>query len=683
MQVNGQVYPGLMKDKKPEFKPDTLFYPFYHGVQMIEIDHASAWQAEVNWHEFTRPRALSWSSLIPPPPPNVYLFRDTTGNIIKAFNSNASIAGLNADFKTIPLYPLQTKRPNDPPCHICHSIPGGSAAYFYPGQWKKREGFYFVFGPATTNHTGKPLTKKNDVPVGMIDSLGNLVFPVAYQYIEKFGPNFLVKKNNLFGMIDQESRPILPLAYEAASTRNEQVIVFTKNKKISCIYDVKNKSIHNLNDYDWIDENRLDDFELEKNGGLVQVRKNGKTGLINQKHEQVVPPIYDYASPVFRDGMLRVNLDKKWGFLDTKGKEVIPCKYDDATDFNEGRATVIRNRSKACINNKGEETSGCNYTLSEWGNDEELGDRGTYIKGRQVLKRGYLYGIANKNGQLIVPLIYETILGIGIYGRNILYHQEFYKVRKQGKWGVIDKNGKEILPCIYDKVDDYKGESGLIIVEKNEQFGLLDMSFKWVVPCRYEELSPVKLQGKIWFREKGLWGLMDKDLHILIPPQYEHFSWIHDGRIQVAKSKRYGIIDTTGKIIIPVSYEALADQFHNGLIIAMKDKKWGALDSNHIMVIPFVYDEIRNFYKQITGVKKGTKFGFINRNNEEVTEFIYEFIGHDWYMDGLAEVWRNGKVGYVNELGKEVIPCIYDEQRGFNPKLGHYMRKGKEWMYVK
>ena len=515
----GQVYSKLLQENKPVFLSDTLFYPFYDGIQMIEIDHASAWQAEVNWHELRQPRALSWSSLIPAPPPNVYLFRDNTGNITKAFNSKASIARLNADFKTIPLYPLQKKRLNDPPCHICHTLPGGSAAYYYPGQWKKREGFYFVYGSSTTNHTSKPHTKKNDVPVGMIDSLGNLIFPVAYQYIEKFGPNFLVKKNNLFGMIDQESRPILPLAYEAASTRNEHVIVFTKNKKISCIYDVKNKSIKNLNDYDWIDENRLDDFELEKNGGLVQVRKNGKTGLVDKNHEQVVPPIYDYASPVFREGMLRVTLNKKWGFLDTKGKEVIHCIYDDATDYSEGHATVIRNRSKACINIKGEETSGCNYTWSEWEKDEELGDRGTYIKGRQVLKRGYLYGIANKNGRLIVPLIYETILGIRIYGRDILYHQEFYKVRKQGKWGVIDKNGKEILPCIYDKVDDYKGESGLVSVEKNEQTGLLDMSFKWVVPCRYEELRPVKPQVKIWFGEKGLWGLMDTDLQVLITPQ--------------------------------------------------------------------------------------------------------------------------------------------------------------------
>ena len=89
------------------------------------------------------------------------------------------------------------------------------------------------------------------------------------------------------------------------------------------------------------------------------------------------------------------------------------------------------------------------------------------------------------------------------------------------------------------------------------------------------------------------------------------------------------------------------------------------------------------FYKEITGVKKGMKFGFINRNNKVITEYIYEFIGHDWYMDGLTEVRRDGKIGYVNEQAMEVIPCIYDEENGFNPRLGHHMRKGREWKYVK
>lgn len=683
LHVNGQVYPIPLKDNKPAFKADTLYYPFYAGVQMIEIDYEAAWMAEVIWHEMRQPRALSWSSLIPEPPPNVYLFRDSNGYIIRAFNSKASIARLNADFRSVPLYPLEKKRAKDPPCHLCHRVPGGEAAHFYPMQRKKKEGFYFVYDNYKTNESPKPLSRNRPEPVGMIDSLGNIVFPVIYQYIEKFGPNFLVKKNNYFGILDQAGHTILPAVYEAANTRNEQLIVFTKDKKISCIYDVKNRTIQPLHDYDWIDENQLDDFEADKKGGLVQVRKNGKTGLINKHHMEVVPPIYDYASPVFREGLLLVNINKKWGFLDTKGKVAIPCIYEDASDFNEGYAAVIRNGTKTCINKKGEEISVCNNTLNAWEKDDELGGRGTYIKGRQVLKRRQLHGIADNNGKLLAPLIYESIYGIRINGRDIHYHQEFYKVRKQGKWGVIDKNGNETLTCEYDNIQDYIGETGLIAVEKNDLHGMLDMDFKWVVPCRYEGLSTVKQKSKIWFRENGLWGMMDMALQIIIPAQYEENGWIYDGRIRVSKGKRYGIIDTTGKTIIPVSYESLGDKFHNGLIIAMKGKKWGALDTNHVTVIPFIYDEIRNFSKQITGVKKGTKFGFIDRNNKTITDYQYDFIGHGWYMDGLTEVRRDGKIGYVNEQAMEVIPCIYDEENGFNPRLGHHMRKGREWKYVK
>ena len=41
--------------KEPEWKPDTLYFPFRQGTQMIMIDHEAAWQAKVDWHEGTQP----------------------------------------------------------------------------------------------------------------------------------------------------------------------------------------------------------------------------------------------------------------------------------------------------------------------------------------------------------------------------------------------------------------------------------------------------------------------------------------------------------------------------------------------------------------------------------------------------------------------------------------------------
>jgi hypothetical protein len=61
------------------------------------------------------------------------------------------------------------------------------------------------------------------------------------------------------------------------------------------------------------------------------------------------------------------------------------------------------------------------------------------------------------------------------------------------------------------------------------------------------------------------------------------------------------------------------------------------------------------------GVKNG-KYGFIDCEGKEVIPFIYDYVQP--FFGGLAEVNRNYKLGFIDKTGKEVIPCIYDDING-------------------
>jgi hypothetical protein len=306
-----------------------------------------------------------------------------------------------------------------------------------------------------------------------------------------------------------------------------------------------------------------------------------------------------------------------------------------------------------------------------------------YIADRRIIKRNGREGVSSNGDRIIVPLIYDNIIAIGINGRSQAFHQQFFKVRRFGKWGVISKDGKEILPCEYDLVDDFKGDVDLIMVGKNDLCGLLDLSFRWVIPCKYEQLNPFSYQGKICFAKNKLWGWMNMDERIIVPPKYDEINWMYDGRMQVVRDKRYGVVDSTGKEIIPLQYQYVHTRFYNGLIMASLNNKWGFIDSVNHIVIPFEYDAARNFEKSITAVVRGKKYGFINRQNVAVTGFKYDFAGHEWSYDNKLLVRKNNLTGYVDETGQEVIPCVYEEEDGFSPALGHHMRKGTTWSYVK
>ena len=74
--------------------------------------------------------------------------------------------------------------------------------------------------------------------------------------------------------------------------------------------------------------------------GFARVTRDGKSGFINAKGEEVIPLKYDDADS-FSEGVASCKKDGKWGYINTKGEVVIPYKYDAANPFINGIAIVI------------------------------------------------------------------------------------------------------------------------------------------------------------------------------------------------------------------------------------------------------------------------------------------------------------------------------------------------------
>jgi hypothetical protein len=688
--VTGRSQPAFVQEGGPT-APDTICYPFYNGVQMIEIDHVGRWQRTVDYYEGTRPRALQWSDLIPPPEPNEYLFRDTNRQIVNAFNNARPFDILTLAFSAVPLQPNKNRPWMN---RLFHRMPETPARLKKSHREKddyRFNGFYKVYirnGTASKKplrrDVGDFVMQPGDV-TGLIDSFGNVRIPIAYENILPLQGDLLVKKNGRWGIIDKNEKVRVPLEYdEAKGYPFDKDIVLYHNGKPVITYDTESRTAVTPQTYDWMDTEAMADYQrnpLHNSGATVfMVRKNGKNGFIDAAYREVTAPVYDYCTGYFRNGLTPVNRNKKWGYINTKGTEVIACVYDDATEFDNGIAKVLRNGRFYCINTRGNDTAGCSETWRNWEKDKYAAD---YIPGLTVVNRSYTYGVVNAKNEVVIPLIYERIEGIKVYERISTFLPHYLRVRRHSKTGIIDTEGREVLPCVYDKIDDFKASTGYAVTEINERFGLVDKSFRIILPCTYEGLNPFSLPGRIIFTENKLLGWMDYNGRVLVAPQYSDIGWPHNGYMQVGKEKLYGMIDTAGKEMIPVKYQHLATQFYNGCLMAAREKKWGFLDSTGAVAVPFVYDDARNFEQAITGVKKGAVYGFIDRSGKALTPFIYEFINHQWNMDSTVQVRRNGKIGFVDIGGREVIPCIYDDDRGFSPASGHYLKLKKEWMWVK
>lgn len=85
------------------------------------------------------------------------------------------------------------------------------------------------------------------------------------------------------------------------------------------------------------------------------------------------------------------------------------------------------------------------------------------------------------------------------------------------------------------------------------------------------------------------------------------------------------------------------------------------------------YEYITPFRDGMAIVLKNEKYGFIDETGKQVIPCIYQFA--TYFSDGLASVY-NGNYGFTDKTGKQVIPCIYELARDFSDGLASVCLNG-------
>lgn len=69
------------------------------------------------------------------------------------------------------------------------------------------------------------------------------------------------------------------------------------------------------------------------------------------------------------------------------------------------------------------------------------------------------------------------------------------------------------------------------------------------------------------------------------------------------------------------------------------------------------YDSACDFHEGLAGVCRDGKWGFIDTSGREVVPCKYDAVND--FHEGLALVKLDGKFGYIDKTGCEVIPLQY------------------------
>ena len=400
-------------------------------------------------------------------------------------------------------------------------------------------------------------------------------------------------------------------------------------------------------------------------GERWSVRRNGKMGIVKVgeangsfRVETIVPCEYDQVQAGDGDEYYVVTNGSLHGLLDWDGKTVIACVYDDV-DLNKyvGFCSVKRNGLKGLMSRTGEELVPCAFD-----------DFGVINNHFFWTRKDNTYGIYSSEGEKVQPckfssfFIYEEkkkckFSSFFIYEekkkKEVLLsdfaqldqrkHPDLYAV-VSGKVGTLDsENFTTKLPCAYDYLSDFatrmkitngvRTEQRLAVCRLNGKYGIVNSEGKQIQPMGFDELrkdvsdpSSKELPDMgsardLHVRIGDKWGILTADGEQLVEVKFDSVGVFHDGLAVVKAAERYGYIDRSGAIVIPIQWMAAYD-FSEGLAALRVDKKHFQFinTAGTVVIKSKKYDSVGRFRNGICRVVKGGKVKWIDTKGKELKE---------------------------------------------------------------
>lgn len=229
---------------------------------------------------------------------------------------------------------------------------------------------------------------------------------------------------------------------------------------------------------------------------------------------------------------------------------------------------------------------------------------------------------------------------------------ELIPFRQGEKWGYTDRNRRLVLPVRYDEAGPFVDE--LAWVRVDGLYGYIDGSGYPVTPVHFTKASnfrrgraTVELEGKTFTIDAAGKHIADGALP---EPEVEYLSL---GDV-VRKDGKQGFRFTVGSATVPPLYDEILEDYR-GLLFVRQGALWGAINTKGKLVLPVVYDAIQatsanDFIFPI--VQRAGLFGYLNAEGHLLVAPKYRAAEH--FVAGVARVETpDGRIGYIDTTGKE------------------------------
>ncbi len=518
---------------------------------------------------------------------------------------------------------------------------------------------------------------------------------------------FVLKKDNLSGVIDRSGNTIIDAEYSNIVIPNPEKAIFVcyEEEETKVLNEAKEEI---LTDYQNVEPIKLQNIsgDLLYEKSVLTYEQDGKFGLIDFEGKRITKPVYEEISGLpYKEGELLVKQDGKYGVINIKGNKLIDIKYDK-------------------ISVDGYYSSENNYKFAG------------YVVSNTT-DEGYRYGYINYDGKLLLEPEYNQLSRVNGIDDD---ENAYILCAKNGQFGIM-KNDQELIPNEYQSIE-YDESNKLFTIEKSKKYGIANLDGKIIVPTEYSQIDITGIylyaqnsQGITVYNTDGAQANIDTNIAILNTSNEKYKI-----RIDNSNGTKYGVINKEGEQVIEEKYNYIEYLFDNYFIASNEQSKLGVIDDDDNVKIELNNDALQKiegtnviqasttankitklYSKDMTELcqmtnanvkfendyikisndtdtryfdkdgkelkntevypnntlfakKEGDKWGFTNKNGDVVVEAKYDKVT-EFNEYGFAGVRLDGKWGVVNSKGEEVLAPTYTLNEEIEPYfIGTYYR---------
>ena len=499
---------------------------------------------------------------------------------------------------------------------------------------------------------------------GVINKKGVLIVPCEYSSIDSYDNCFLVRKNDEYGLLDQNGRLIFGMIpYEIRPCYENDAV-------LGWYYSAGREATF-LN---WSGETVIrgcyDSFGVQFNEGrsIILAHKNGenyssKKHIFNFKGRLIIDQLFDDVR--LEDGLIKVSVgdwgSRKEGLYDLEGNVIIPIEYDEIWSYSGGFFNLKKGEEWKTVRFDGSRITSWPYSIFRKPTNNCIlfsdGDRSilynTITSQHCTLQCDNVYFFSDEQG-------HENENGC-------------IKIHKNGKYGLVGPmpQCRLICDCIYDSISEFV--NGFACVEQDHRFGAIDMFGRLIIPCKYGMNFFFSKDGyaavfNYWKNNDGYLipnDIIDiNDKSVLGFHPYINILWgdnntrdTHPVISASTKDHKCCIIDFNGNLLgqYDINFNILSFGNVNGFFVANKENdvaKCGWVNKYGKEIIPCKYDRVSSADTHLLWCDLYGKKALFSEEGKQLTDFVYEKV--EGFHNGYAIVKKATGYGILSSSGKEV-----------------------------